>query len=137
MIFFFLMTDAAGRSIPAFLLQILMHFETKVLKIITLNVSELINKKVFFLHIIKHTILSWYFRWVLPWFLKYYSIRNELSLIHYSHNLVSFTHIESFFPVFQDPYLDRTLPHLIGTPNFMQDDNVGLKDISGWFLHFF
>ncbi|KAK3588328.1 hypothetical protein CHS0354_016699 [Potamilus streckersoni] len=35
-------------------------------------------------------------------------------------------------PIFEakDPYLSRPLPYLIGTPNFINDDNVGLADVS-------
>ncbi|XP_052763862.1 WASH complex subunit 2-like isoform X2 [Mya arenaria] len=30
----------------------------------------------------------------------------------------------------KDPYLERSLPYLIGTPQFLNDDNVGLREIS-------
>ena len=34
--------------------------------------------------------------------------------------------------VWQDPYVTRPLPCLIGSPMFLQDDNVGLmEDVSG------
>ena len=35
------------------------------------------------------------------------------------------------FSYLQDPYVTRPLPYLIGTPQFIEDDNVGLtEDIS-------
>ena len=38
--------------------------------------------------------------------------------------------------VLQDPYVLRQLPFLIGSANFMEDDNVGIEDVSGsWLLH--
>jgi hypothetical protein len=37
-----------------------------------------------------------------------------------------------WFVFTQDPYVVRTLPCLIGSPMFLQDDNVGLmEDVSG------
>lgn len=34
------------------------------------------------------------------------------------------------FPAFQDLYVDRPLPYLIGSQAFMEQDDVGLGDLS-------
>ena len=39
--------------------------------------------------------------------------------------------IKNFASVLQDPYVLRQLPFLIGSSNFMEDDNVGIEDMSG------
>ena len=36
---------------------------------------------------------------------------------------------DSFFSKIQDPYITRSLPYVIGTPAFMQDDDVGLVEM--------
>ena len=39
--------------------------------------------------------------------------------------------------IFQDPYVLRALPYLIGSANFMEDDNVGIEDVSGMYMYLF
>ena len=64
---------------------------------------------------------------MLPKFLNNSQFKLALSTRFFKFVIISIS-----FLTHQDPYITRPMPYLIGTPQFMEDDNVGLmEDVSG------